>query len=454
MSVNIQTANGLVRVSGTNDYNELLNTPNITDDGSDNLVVADKNGNKIFQVDASGATTTGVFADKAVIGGEDVIAKIEEHASDTDLHITSAERTKWNNKSEFSGDYNDLANAPDIVEDESGALTIQDTSGNAILKVDKTGLATTDIDANTVNADEVNVGGENIATKIDEHVADTVKHITSTERTAWNNKSDFSGNYTDLEGRPNIDTDDTETELRIMDGSGNSLAVFDQTGLTTTVVTATQSVDTPQIVVAGEDLGAKVSDHVGNSTIHVTSADKTKWNGYEATINALPTKDYVEEAVESGIAEVVGQAPETLNALDELAAALGDDPNFATTVAAQIGQKADKTELHEHSNKSVLDGITADRVANWDTVDYSEIENKPNIESDDTETELRIMDNSGNSIALVDKDGVHTTNVYATQNILIGTENAIDLVETLNAYILNIDYDNDLVAINTAQVLG
>ena len=454
MSVNIKTANGLVRVSGTNDYNELLNTPNITDDGSDNLVVADKNGNKIFQVDASGATTTGVFADKAVIGGEDVIAKIEEHASDTDLHITSAERTKWNNKSEFSGDYNDLANAPDIVEDESGALTIQDTSGNAILKVDKTGLATTDIDANTVNADEVNVGGENIATKIDEHVADTVKHITSTERTAWNNKSDFSGNYTDLEGRPNIDTDDTETELRIMDGSGNSLAVFDQTGLTTTVVTATQSVDTPQIVVAGEDLGAKVSDHVGNSTIHVTSADKTKWNGYEATINALPTKDYVEEAVESGIAEVVGQAPETLNALDELAAALGDDPNFATTVAAQIGQKADKTELHEHSNKSVLDGITADRVANWDTVDYSEIENKPNIESDDTETELRIMDNSGNSIALVDKDGVHTTNVYATQNILIGTENAIDLVETLNAYILNIDYDNDLVAINTAQVLG
>lgn len=454
MSVNIKTANGLVRVSGTNDYNELLNTPNITDDGSDNLVVADKNGNKIFQVDASGAKTTGVFADKAVIGGEDVIAKIEEHASDTDLHITSAERTKWNNKSEFSGDYNDLANAPDIVEDESGALTIQDTSGNAILKVDKTGLATTDIDANTVNADEINVGGENIATKIDEHVADTVKHITSTERTAWNNKSDFSGNYTDLEGRPNIDTDDTETELRIMDGSGNSLAVFDQTGLTTTVVTATQSVDTPQIVVAGEDLGAKVSEHVGNSTIHVTSADKTKWNGYEATINALPTKDYVEEAVESGIAEVVGQAPETLNALDELAAALGDDPNFATTVAAQIGQKADKTELHEHSNKSVLDGITADRVANWDTVDYSEIENKPNIESDDTETELRIMDNSGNSIALVDKDGVHTTNVYATENILIGTENAIDLVETLNAYILNIDYDNDLVAINTAQVLG
>ena len=45
--------------------------------------------------------------------------------------------------------------------------------------------------------------------------------------------------------------------------------------------------------------------------------------------------------VVSTVAAVIGAAPETLNTLDELAAALGDDANFASTVATAIGMKAD-----------------------------------------------------------------------------------------------------------------
>lgn len=44
--------------------------------------------------------------------------------------------------------------------------------------------------------------------------------------------------------------------------------------------------------------------------------------------------------VDQKVAEFVDSAPETLNTLNELADALGDDPNFATTVATQIGSKA------------------------------------------------------------------------------------------------------------------
>jgi hypothetical protein len=40
---------------------------------------------------------------------------------------------------------------------------------------------------------------------------------------------------------------------------------------------------------------------------------------------------------------LVDSAPDTLNTLNELAAALGDDANFATTVATNLGKKADKT---------------------------------------------------------------------------------------------------------------
>lgn len=39
---------------------------------------------------------------------------LNSHTGDTTVHITSAERTAWNNKSNFSGNYNDLTNKPTI----------------------------------------------------------------------------------------------------------------------------------------------------------------------------------------------------------------------------------------------------------------------------------------------------------------------------------------------------
>jgi hypothetical protein len=49
----------------------------------------------------------------------------------------------------------------------------------------------------------------------------------------------------------------------------------------------------------------------------------------------LATTAYVLAA----IAALIGSVPSTLNTLDELAAALGDDPNFATTITTLIGTK-------------------------------------------------------------------------------------------------------------------
>lgn len=55
------------------------------------------------------------------------------------------------------------------------------------------------------------------------------------------------------------------------------------------------------------------------------------------SIEGLATTSYVDTAV----ASLVNSAPEALNTLDELAAALGDDSNFATTVTNQIAAKQD-----------------------------------------------------------------------------------------------------------------
>ena len=47
-----------------------------------------------------------------------------------------------------------------------------------------------------------------------------------------------------------------------------------------------------------------------------------------------------QDILESEVASLVDGAPEALDTLMELAAALGDDPNFATTVSTEIGKRA------------------------------------------------------------------------------------------------------------------
>ena len=52
-----------------------------------------------------------------------------------------------------------------------------------------------------------------------------------------------------------------------------------------------------------------------------------------------------ESYVNTQVANLVDSSPTTLDTLNELAAALGDDPNFATTVSNQIGLKANTSSL-------------------------------------------------------------------------------------------------------------
>lgn len=48
--------------------------------------------------------------------------------------------------------------------------------------------------------------------------------------------------------------------------------------------------------------------------------------------------------VQAAVADILDAAPGTLNTLNELAAALNDDPNFAATVASQLALKANQAD--------------------------------------------------------------------------------------------------------------
>jgi hypothetical protein len=50
--------------------------------------------------------------------------------------------------------------------------------------------------------------------------------------------------------------------------------------------------------------------------------------------------------LDAAVASLVDNAPEALNTLSELSTALGDDPNFATTVSTQIGERAKTSDVN------------------------------------------------------------------------------------------------------------
>ena len=79
----------------------------------------------------------------------------------------------------------------------------------------------------------------------------------------------------------------------------------------------------------------------GLTTNDFTDADHNKLNGIAAGANnyTLPSGLATETYVGTQISNLVDSSPATLNTLNELAAALDDDPNFATTVTNSIATK-------------------------------------------------------------------------------------------------------------------
>jgi len=120
---------------------------------------------------------------------------------------------------------------------------------------------------------------------------------------------------------------------------------IDITGATISV-TGLASTDISDFSSAAISATASEYDTLGSAAAAQTAAE-----GYtDAAIAAIPEVDLAgyatETYVNSAVAGIVDTAPEALDTLNELAAALGDDANFATTIATQIGSKADSEHTH------------------------------------------------------------------------------------------------------------
>lgn len=121
------------------------------------------------------------------------------------------------------------------------------------------------------------------------------------------------------------------------------------------------TVDTKGRVTAGTQL--VVAD--------LPSIPASKVTGLPTKVSDLTNDSAFQTAsqVQTAVSALVASAPEALNTLNELAAALGDDANFSTTVNAAIGNRelllsgaAAKTSIVDADKIVIVDGTTTKKV--------------------------------------------------------------------------------------------
>ena len=110
---------------------------------------------------------------------------------------------------------------------------------------------------------------------------------------------------------------------------------------------------------ASEESAAALNKKISDDSSAITTSSLTSTTTTTASLTAsgetsVPTANAGNksktiantEYVQNTIASLVASAPETLNTLNELAKALNNDPNFATTITNMIAEKESKTDAN------------------------------------------------------------------------------------------------------------
>ena len=176
---------------------------------------------------------------------------IDNHIKDTSRHVSVEERTKWNGKA-------DATHRHRVADIDGLEAIIGNQTTNKANQADLTGHIQNQNNPHNVTKTQVGLGNvtnveQASKQEFNAHARDTTKHITQQERTAWNGKADGRA-LTDHTMNHNNPHGVTKTQV----GLGN---------------------------VANVEQASKseFNSHSQNSTIHVTSVDKNRWNGAQLT---------------------------------------------------------------------------------------------------------------------------------------------------------------------------
>ena len=308
-----------------------------------------------------------------------------------------------NNIPKFSGDYNDLINAPNIVEDGSGNMVITDESGNIIFKADADGIHST---ALTLN-------GEVAATE--KYVDDAIAEIPTPDVSGQINTHNTSETaHEDIRQAINTAKEELSEsivaesdEWKVVDEAGNIIFSVDATGAHTT-----------ELTLNGENAATESYVDAAIANIEFPTTDLTDYATKEYVDNAvdsieIPEVDFTgyatETYVDTKVADLVSSAPEALDTLGELATALENHEDAYDALLETVGSKATHTDL-----ENLKDEISESIVSETD--------------------EFHIVDEAGNIVASIDENGVSTTTVTA-QSVIINGNNVEEHIVNTNIHV-------------------
>ena len=141
----------------------------------------------------------------------------------------------------------------------------------------------------------------------------------------------------------------------------------------------------PSSYATSSDITTAVAPKANTADL-ATVATTGAYSDLTGTPTGLATETYVDTAVSN----LVDTAPEALNTLNELAAALGDDADFAGTVTTSLAAKAN----------------TADLATVATTGAYSDLTGTPTVPT--VLTDLNITDGTAGQVLSADGDGTYT----------------------------------------------
>ena len=196
-------------------------------EGKNVKLTKNEDGSVVIDVEVSNDntsndSTTDDVSTQVVIDVSSVSATLEEHINDSVIHITNAEREHWNSLSGISEvDWKDVKNTPTTISEY--------------------GIS----DAYTKSEVDSLVDG------FEEHIENTVIHVTQEDKTFWNSLSASEVDWEDI-----INTPTTVSGYGIVD-----------------VYTKTEV----------NGLIEPFEEHLNDSVIHVTQEDKNFWNSLSAS---------------------------------------------------------------------------------------------------------------------------------------------------------------------------
>ena len=177
-----------------------------------------------------------------------------------------------------------------------------------------------------------------------DNTSDASKPISSATQAALNTKADASSVYTKSESDSNYEPKSANIQAHIIDHSNPHSVTKAQVGLSNVDNTSDSSKPVSIATQSALDLKANASDVSSSLALKAdASSVYTKSESDSIVSSALSSAN---SYTDTKTAAIVNSAPATLDTLNELASALGNDPNFATTTATLIGTKANSSDVY------------------------------------------------------------------------------------------------------------